>query len=117
MRLAADRVEPGTPIGGRARISNTGRSLWLPSGTIPGGVSLGSHLSAAEGGVLRHDFHWQDLTAPPRALAPGESVEIEFYLPPLDRGEYRIEFDCVSDRVCWFKQVGSMSVTIPLTVA
>jgi SAM-dependent methyltransferase len=114
--LQVDHASSGAPIAARARVTNSGRSLWLPSGTIPGGVSLGAHLSSAEGEMLRWDHHWQDLTAPPRPIAPGESVELSFYLPPLDRGEYRIELDCVADRVCWFKQTGSKTVTIALSI-
>ncbi len=115
--LPADSLQSGAPIAVRARVANTGSSLWLPSGTIPGGVSLGSHLSSATGAMLRYDYHWQDLTAPARPLPPGGSVELAFYLPPLDPGAYRIEFDCVSDRVCWFKQLGGTTVTVDVTVA
>ena len=69
--LDAERAAAGAPIPARARVTNAGRSLWLPSGTIPGGVSLGSHLSAASGEMLRYDYHWQDLTTPARTIAPG----------------------------------------------
>ncbi|HEU5162392.1 MAG TPA: class I SAM-dependent methyltransferase [Thermoanaerobaculia bacterium] len=115
--VEADRARAGAPIPARARVTNSGRTLWLPSRTIPGGVSLGAHLSAASGAMIDHDYHWQDLTTPPRPVLPGETLELSFEIPPLGPGEYRLEFDCVSDRVCWFKQVGSKSVTIPLTIA
>ncbi|HEY0789187.1 MAG TPA: class I SAM-dependent methyltransferase [Thermoanaerobaculia bacterium] len=115
--VATEGAASGAPIGARARVTNTGSSLWLPSGTIPGGVSLGAHLATTAGGTLRHDYHWQDLTAPPRPIPPGETVDLSFYLPPLDPGHYRIEFDCVADRVCWFKQVGGTTVTVDVTVA
>ncbi len=117
VNVEGERVASGSPIAARARVMNTGSSLWLSSGTIPGGVSLGAHLATADGAMLRYDHHWQDLTAPPRPIPPGESVEFSFYLPPLDPGAYRIEFDCVADRVCWFKQVGGKTVIVDVTVA
>jgi hypothetical protein len=100
----------------RARISNTGRSTWLRSGASPGGVALGVHLFRGDGSVIRWDHHWENLTNPPRPLEPGETVEISFPLPPLEPGAYRLELDCVADRITWFKQLGTKSVTLDLDV-
>ncbi|HUO83873.1 MAG TPA: class I SAM-dependent methyltransferase [Thermoanaerobaculia bacterium] len=114
--IARPHVAPGETIEAVARITNTGGARWLPSGSGPGGVSLGSHLFDAQGKLLSHDFHWNDLIAPSRAIEPGETVEISFKLPPLDPGHYRVEFDCVADRICWFRQAGSATVTLPVEV-
>lgn len=100
----------GVSIPARAVVTNSGRAAWLASGTIPGGVSLGCHLHDAAGQLKSFDFHWQNLTDPPRRIEPGETVEVVFDLPPLPEGDYVLEFDCVADRICWFAQVGSKSV-------
>lgn len=100
----------GLPAGVRATVRNAGRSRWLASSTIPGGVSLGCHVLQGDGRPLQWDFHWQALTDPPRDLAPGESVTFEFTLPPIPAGAAALEFDCVADRVCWFHEAGSPTV-------
>jgi SAM-dependent methyltransferase len=114
--VTKESASAGAPIPARATVTNSGHTVWLPSGTIPGGVSLGAHLFTANGAMLNWDYHWQPLTDPARPIPPGETIEVPFALPPLDSGSYRIEFDCVSDRVCWFKQVGGTTVTVDLTI-
>lgn len=105
-----ERAIAGVPTPVEAAVRNSGRSKWLPSGQMPGGVSLGCHLSDRDGRVLSHDWHWEALSNPARDIEPGEAVSLRFELPPLDAGSYRLEFDCVADRVTWFNQVGSPSV-------
>jgi SAM-dependent methyltransferase len=99
--------EDGRNVTVRAAVTNRGDALWLPSGVTPGGVSLGCHLYAAGGGLLAFDHHWESLSDPPRNIAPGERLELQFEMPPLPPGRYVLEFDCVADRVCWFAQQGS----------
>jgi SAM-dependent methyltransferase len=96
-----------------ARVSNTGRGKWLPSADTFGGVSLGCHLYDAGGKLLDLDYHWQWL---PRALAPGEEVELDFTLPPLPPGRYTFEFDCVANKVAWFSQVANGSHPARVTI-
>lgn len=110
------RATAGEPVPLRARVTNSGRALWLPSGTIPAGVSLGVHLADAEGRTIAHDFHWEPLTRPAREIVPGETVETDFALPPLEAGTWQIELDCVSDRVCWFREVGSPTARFRIDV-
>ena len=105
-----ERADAGVPLSVEAEVRNSSHSRWLPSGQIPGGVSLGCHLSERNGRVLSHDWHWEALSDPPRAIEPGEGVSLHFNLPPLDAGSYTLTFDCVADRVTWFNQVGSSSV-------
>jgi len=111
------QVRAGEPIPVKATITNAGTATWLPSGTPPGGVSLGCHLLDATGGVREHDFHWQNLSDPPRRIEPGEMVHLQFTMPALSEGKYTLEFDCVADRVCWFAQVGSKTERVPVSVS
>ena len=118
---AVIRIEmPGTADGRGvpvvALVRNDGRAAWLPSGVSPGGVSLGVHLRNAKGDVQEHDFHWESLGQPPRRIEPGDEVKLKFTLPELTAGDYLIEFDCVADRICWFGEVGSPVIRIPLQV-
>ncbi|MBV8519174.1 MAG: methyltransferase domain-containing protein [Acidobacteria bacterium] len=107
-----DAPRAGAPIAVRATVMNTGTATWLPSATIPGGVSLGCHLYA-NGALLRHDYH---RIAFDRELAPGEKVIVDGELPPLDAGVYELEFDCVAAGVAWFAQVGSAPARVRVDV-
>jgi hypothetical protein len=37
-------------------------------------------------------------------------------LPPIARGRYRLEVDCVASHVTWFAQVGSKPATLVVEV-
>jgi SAM-dependent methyltransferase len=104
----------GVPVS--AKVRNDGAAAWLPSGVSPGGVSLGVHLCNPNGEAREFDFHWESLGQPPRRIEPGDEVRLEFTLPELTAGDYSIAFDCVADRICWFDQVGSPVIRIPLQV-
>jgi SAM-dependent methyltransferase len=104
----------GVPVS--AVVRNAGTAAWLPSGVSPGGVSLGVHLCDPNGEVREFDFYWESLGRPPRRIEPGEEVGLEFALPGLEAGDYSIEFDCVADKICWFDQVGSPVIRVPLQV-
>jgi len=95
----------GEPLLFDATVTNRGTATWLPSGTTFGGVALGAHLYDASGALLRFDLHWQSITDQPREIEPGETIDVRVTLPPLERGRYRIEFDCVSADVTWFAQI------------
>jgi SAM-dependent methyltransferase len=117
--IEAELVEPahaGEPIPLRARIRNIGRALWLPSGLQPGAVNVGCHLYDAKGNLLRLDYQWADLTSEKRHVAPGETVTVTIALPPLDRGQYQVEVDCVASLVGWFAQFGSKPARVMVDV-
>lgn len=111
------RAVAGEPIAVRATVANRGTAVWLPSNEPSGGVALGAHLYDGHGKLVTFDVHWQRLTDPPREIAPGETVEISFELPPLAAGSYIVDFDCVAARVTWFAQAGSATARLPLEVA
>lgn len=115
--VLAPQQRAGERIPVTATITNAGTATWLPSGTAPGGVSLGCHLFNAGGEVREHDYHWENLSDPPRRIEPGEVMHLAFAMPALPAGDYVLEFDCVADRVCWFAQVGSKAVRVPIVVS
>jgi SAM-dependent methyltransferase len=99
----------GEPLPVRATVRNRGSAAWLPSMSGPGGVSLGCHLYRSGGEVVNLDFHWEAIDRQ-QIVGPGEVREISFFLPPLEAGEWVVEFDCVADRVTWFGRTGSPTV-------
>jgi SAM-dependent methyltransferase len=103
--------EPGT-ITIDARVTNTGKAVWLAPEAEYGGVTLGIHLYDASGTLLSFDLLRQPLTDPPREIVPGESVTCRVTLVPPAAGRFFAELDCVSSRVIWFSQAGSTPVRV-----
>jgi 2-polyprenyl-3-methyl-5-hydroxy-6-metoxy-1,4-benzoquinol methylase len=97
-------------------VTNTGLSWWLPSDAPIGGVSLGAHLYESQGTLLNFDAGRTALTSPPRTMAPNEAVSCRLTLPGLDAGRYRVEIDCVAERVTWFAQAGSPPAVVTLEI-
>lgn len=86
-------------------VTNVGQSTWLAASEEVGGVWVGAHLYD-EGGVLQR-FDFCRVALSDVALRPNDSATVTLALPPLPPGRYRIELDCVAERVTWFTQVGS----------
>ena len=99
-----------------ATITNTGTATWLSPAAGRGGVRWGTHLYDSQGTLLMFDHVCEDLTSPPREIAPGETVRCRLTVPPLSPGRYRIELDCVASHVKWFAQVGSRPAVVTLEV-
>jgi SAM-dependent methyltransferase len=114
--LASSPAVAGRPVLIDALVSNAGDAAWLPSNVSPGGVSLGAHLYDGSGQLLRFDMHREPLSAPPRTIAPGETIHCLMTLPPQQAGQYVIELDCVAARVAWFAPLGSRPVRLPIEV-
>jgi SAM-dependent methyltransferase len=106
-------VRAGEPIAVEVTVRNAGRAKWLGSHEGYGGVAFGAHLNDAEGRLV--DLNWfRDPL--PRALDPGEEVSFSVTLPALPPGRSIIEFDCVSEHVAWFAQVGSDPLRVSVEV-
>ncbi len=105
--LASGTVKEGEPISAHAVVTNTGASVWFPRSAGLGAVQLGCHIYDNKGKIIRHSYHWESLT-PGEGIAihPNETVETEVSVPALPRGHYILEFDLVSNEVCWFVAVG-----------
>ncbi|HEV7397989.1 MAG TPA: class I SAM-dependent methyltransferase [Pyrinomonadaceae bacterium] len=108
----------GEPIRLQAEVTNNSESIWLPRSAGLGAVMLGSHVYYRDGSTFRESYHWEPLSADDNhAVNPGEVVTLGFELPGLLAGQYRIDFDMVSNDVCWFAINGSQIASIQLAVS
>lgn len=115
-RLTGDAVE-GSPIAVRAIVTNVGEAIWLPRTAEYGGVSLGVHVFDSGGQLIRTDVLSNPLKPGWQEVPPGEIVTLDVSLPPLPRGRYVVELDCVAANVGWFAQLGSRPARIDIDVA
>lgn len=99
-----------------AVVQNNSEATWLPQTAGLGAVMLGCHVYHGDGTVFRESYHWEPLTTADHGILPGEMVKFDFQLPGLPRGRYLIEFDMVSNDVCWFAINGSQVARIELEV-
>jgi 2-polyprenyl-3-methyl-5-hydroxy-6-metoxy-1,4-benzoquinol methylase len=117
--IAVDGVDvrAGELLRGNAVVHNTGTTRWLPSGDEPGRVRLGVHLYDTDDGLL--DLDYARVALPSEGgvgVDPGQSVRIPFAIPVPPPGEYAMEFDLVSEAVCWFANNGARPCRVPLHV-
>jgi ubiquinone/menaquinone biosynthesis C-methylase UbiE len=111
------QAREGEPISAHAVVTNNSPSVWLPRSAGLGAVHLGCHVYLSDGTLYRHSYHWEALTpGEGRPILPNEIIETEVSLPPLPRGSYLLEFDMVSNDVCWFALNGSQQVRVALEV-
>lgn len=116
VELKSAQVRAHGWIEGLAVAHNTGSGRWLSSEALFGPVKLGIHLKSAGGELLNYDFGRAKMP-PGRTVDPGETVEIPFRITgPAKRGEYRLEFDLVSENVCWFEANGGKPCLLAVTV-
>jgi SAM-dependent methyltransferase len=114
---AAITVSEDDPIQLKASVTNNSKSVWLPVSAEIGGVLLGCHIRYADGSVFRESYQWVALTSGEgRKILPGETVSVDVELPPLPRGSYILEFDLVSNNICWFAINGSEVVRVAAEV-
>jgi SAM-dependent methyltransferase len=107
------KVAEGETIKLHATITNNSSSKWLSRSAGLGAVLLGCHVRRADGSMFRESYHWEPLTAGEgRDVLPGETVEVEVVMPGLPRGQHILEFDLVSNDVCWFAINGSEVVRV-----
>src|SRR5712691_553402 len=110
-------VKQGEQMTLQAVVKNNGSSIWLPRSAGLGAVLLGCHVYESNGRIFHHSYHWEVLTpADGRPVMPNETVEFEVNLPPLPKGSYILEFDMVSNDVCWFALNGSPTVRVTVNV-
>jgi SAM-dependent methyltransferase len=96
-------VSEGEPVKLKAVVTNNSKSVWLPVTAGIGGVLLGCHVRHADGSTFRESYQWVALTpGEGRKILPGEKVSLDVELEPLPPGSYILEFDLVSNNICWF---------------
>ena len=101
----------------RAQVRNTSNSVWLPRSAGLGAVLLGCNVYDNKGKLFRPSYHWEALTpGEGRPILPGESIECDVNIPALPKGSYVLEFDMVSNDVCWFALNGSPQPRVALEV-
>jgi hypothetical protein len=103
----------GETIRLQALVTNISESVWLPRSAGLGAVLLGCHVYYSNNEVYRQSYHWEPLTpGEGRPILPKESVSFDVNIPALDKGNYILEFDMISNDVCWFALNGSPTVRI-----
>ena len=91
-------------------VRNTGRSFWPTGGTAKGVVTIGPYIQQSDGSRLELPRKLL-----PRALAPGDELEVELSVPRSAVGDSRqIAVDCVREGIAWFADLGSTPLVAPL---
>jgi SAM-dependent methyltransferase len=110
---ATSSVLEGEPVKLKATVTNSSKSVWLPVVAPAGGVLLGCHVRYADGSSFRESYQWIALTpGEGRKIFPGETVTVDVELTPLPAGSYVLEFDLVSNNICWFAMNDSVVVRV-----
>lgn len=136
--LKSNRTRVGEFFQGTAIVKNIGTSKWLPSSELSsrsfgslydskgvilrerlnkGAVHLGAHLFDSDGILIERDYFRAILKDQPLPVLPGETVNVDLMIPSPSKGEYILEFDLVSEWVCWFESNGSETVKARVAVA
>lgn len=108
-------VAQGELIKGRCLARNIGRNRWLPSNAPHGPVQVGVHLYERGGHLIDRDFARIPIDRRDD-VRPGEFVEIHFALATPPPGDYRLEFDMVSEMVCWFEINGCRPASVDISI-
>jgi len=118
IRPATTRVtaSAGAAVVLEAIVTNTGHAYWLPSDAPHGGVSLGAHVYDEHGALVNFEAARVPLGSPPRTIAPNETVSCRLMISGLPPGRYRVEIDCVAERVAWFAQAGSAPAVVGVAI-
>jgi hypothetical protein len=111
---AISALAPGelrrVPVG----LTNTGKAPWQIDGERP--IRLAYHWLNATSGIV---FDFEGLrTDLPRAVAPGESIELLATVrAPSRTGEYLLAWDMVGEDISWFSQLGVKAAQLPVIVS
>jgi 2-polyprenyl-3-methyl-5-hydroxy-6-metoxy-1,4-benzoquinol methylase len=137
--LASARVAYGDLLHLNVVVKNVGNAIWLPTtgadestpgapsifderGNLikenlqRGAVHLGSHLFDRQGHLLGRDYSRHLLTEDAQPVKPGDVLSLETTLASPKQGSYVLEFDLVSEWVCWFEANGSQTVRLEFDV-
>jgi 2-polyprenyl-3-methyl-5-hydroxy-6-metoxy-1,4-benzoquinol methylase len=106
--LESHRVRSGESLNVSAEVQNTGSTVWLPTTARVGAVHFGVHLFDAAGRLLNLDYFRENLTpGEGREILPGEIIRFKAAVPMPAPGRYILQFDLVSEAVCWFEHNGA----------
>jgi ubiquinone/menaquinone biosynthesis C-methylase UbiE len=108
------RARAGEAVVLTVKAKNTGTATWLDENIKDiGTVKLGIHLHDAQGSIVNYDFYRLRL---PKAITPGETCNFQVRFPAPPPGNYRLDFDLVSEFVCWFENIGNAVASLQLEV-
>ena len=117
VEVETNRIAAGKLLHLKAVVTNNGANVWLPTTSRVGAVRFGVHLFDEKGILIDLDYFRQDLTpGEGREILPGEVVEITADVPMPSTGRYVLQFDLVSEAVCWFEHNGSPTVRFEVEV-
>jgi hypothetical protein len=108
-----------TPVRIRLTAQNSSSKTWLPSGAQRGSVNVGAVLhstgdqSSQDGGKRPRQYRF---SLSLKEVAPGNTVNAEIDLGPLEPGEHTLEIDLVSEDVCWFQTNCDSRITVRLQI-
>ncbi len=117
LTVSLNRTELGSgePIAGSFTARNSGDNDWLLTPMPRAQVKLGIHLYSADAELLDRDFARVPLPGD-TTIAPGEEAASAFRLPAPPAGRYRLVFDLVSEKVCWFEINGCRPVEVEIEI-
>ena len=102
----------GERIAVKFHIKNLGKVSWSSADANP--CLLSYHLFDHEGKIILYDNRRFPL---PRMVKPGQSFGAKAnIIAPLEEGLYILEFDMVREGISWFKDYGSTTAKISLSV-
>jgi len=94
------------------QLKNTGQKIWSSSAENP--CLLSYHLLDEDGQISQYDNRRFSL---PEDTLPGQKIELTIDVKsPLEKGRYILEFDLLREGLSWFKDYGSKTLEIALTV-
>lgn len=103
-------VQRGAPLTIDLAIANTGQAAWLTANTGEVGVvRVATHLYDRDGRLVAIDHSRHGL---PRAVKPGESIDVTIGVPLPADGDFVIGVDLVAEGVIWFEHVGSKPLMV-----
>ncbi len=109
------QIEPGAKLEIPLTIRNAGDTLWLTGQTVRPGVVMPGVRVLDDRGEIVSELHGHPLL--PRALAPGQTIELEMQLTaPARPGKYTVRIDLVDQHVCWFAERGSQPLVFNFEV-
>jgi len=105
------RCQAGAPIEIRFKVTNTGKSVWLRSGTLPGTVNIGIVANRGDGKAFQFRSHLSDVP-----VVPGTQLDAVALIGGLEPGDYDLEIDLVSEHIAWFKNLGNRELHVKVEV-
>jgi hypothetical protein len=97
-------------------VKNIGTALWLSSYSQVGPVRLGTSLRNELGVFLESGRFWLPSNGMGCVL-PGETVKFDIVVPAVQMpGLYVLDFDMVSEHICWFAAQGSQVTSLQVQV-